>query len=152
MTTTNYSVYSIPVYFLLNFAPHIYSVLLITDRSPARYNNANPTAPSNQESFRKRATAATYSRWERARAAHSNGYENFPLLVAAVVLGNMAKLDAGTMNRAIGAHLVLRAAYIVAYINIESQRWSQLRSMIWNVATGVCLWVVVKAGNVLSKQ
>ncbi|KAL8752553.1 MAG: hypothetical protein Q9184_005690 [Pyrenodesmia sp. 2 TL-2023] len=152
MTTTNYSVYSIPIYFLMNLAPHVYSVALITDRSLSRYNNANPTAPSNKESFRKRATAATYSRWERAVAAHSNGYENFPLLIAAVVLGNMAKLDAGTMNRAIGAFMALRAAYIVAYVNIETQKWSHLRSTIWSVATGVSLWVMIKAGNVLSKQ
>ncbi|KAL8929279.1 MAG: hypothetical protein Q9208_001362 [Pyrenodesmia sp. 3 TL-2023] len=121
MTTTNYSVYSIPIYFLMNFAPHVYSVALITNRNPARYNNVNPKASSNLDSFRKRATAATYSRWERARAAHSNGYESLPLLVAAVVLGNMAKLDAGTMNWAFGAFLVLRAAYIVAYIKIETQ-------------------------------
>lgn len=136
----------------MNFAPHIYSVFLFTDSKPARWNNANPKATSNLDSFRKRAHAATYSRWERARAAHSNGYENLPLLVAAVVLGNMAKLDSGTMNWAFGTFLVLRAAYIVAYINIESQQWSHLRSVIFNVAAGVCLWVMFKAGNVLSKQ
>ncbi|KAL8900826.1 MAG: hypothetical protein Q9207_005503 [Kuettlingeria erythrocarpa] len=152
MTTINYSVYSIPIFFLMNFAPHVYSVFLFTDNAPARWNNANPKATSNLDSFRKRAPAATYSRWERARAAHSNGYENLPILIAAVVLGNMAKLDAGTMNWAFGAVLVFRAAYILAYINIESQQWSHSRSVIFNVASAVCLWIIFKAGNVLSKQ
>ncbi|KAL9008938.1 MAG: hypothetical protein Q9173_005988 [Seirophora scorigena] len=147
---TNYSVYSIPIFFTMNFIPHAYAAILFTGGSPKRFDNVNPKSSATLESFRKRTTAATYARWERAKAAHHNGYENLPLLVAAVVLGNMAKLDAGTMNWSFGTFLVLRAIFILSYIFVESQTWSALRSMTFIISAFQCLWIILKAGNVLS--
>ena len=131
-------------------APKIYADYLITGASPSRFNNVNPRSPAWHENFRKRTTAATYAKWERAKAAHTNGYEAWGPLLAAVTLGNIAKLDAGTMNWALGVFMVLRAVYIVAYIRISDVKWSALRTVIWNAALLDCMYLVVKAGNVLA--
>ncbi|KAL8988258.1 MAG: hypothetical protein Q9177_002642 [Variospora cf. flavescens] len=147
---TNYSVYSIPVFFIMNFIPHAYAAMLFTGGSPKRFDNVNPKSSATLERFRKRASAATFTRWERANAAHHNGYENLPLLVAAVVLGNMARLDAATMNWTFGTFLALRAVFIYAYINTESQKWSALRSVVFIITLLQCLWIIMMAGNVLA--
>ncbi|KAL8646132.1 MAG: hypothetical protein Q9226_007001 [Calogaya cf. arnoldii] len=122
MAPTNYTVYSIVVYFVLNFIPHTYSTLIFSDGSTKNWDNANPKSAAVREKFQKRVSAATYLRWERARAAHNNGIENFPLLIAAVILGNMAKLNAGVMNWTFGSFLILRAVFILAYIEISDPR------------------------------
>ena len=147
----NYSIYAIPVFYVLNLVPKVCGDIIITGSTMSHYNNANPRSSAWQESFRKRTTAATYARWERAKAAHTNGNEAWPLLVAAVTLGNIAKLDVGSMNWALGLFMVFRALYIVAYIQIADNKWSWLRSIIWNAALLQCMYLVVKAGNILAQ-
>ncbi|KAL8684740.1 MAG: hypothetical protein Q9224_006157, partial [Gallowayella concinna] len=105
----------------MNSVPHLYSILIFSGGSVKKFDNANPKSTAVREKFQKRVSAPTYARWERARAAHNNGNENFPLLVAAVVLGNLAGLDAGTMNWMLGAVLLTRAIYILAYIEITDR-------------------------------
>ncbi|KAI4262789.1 MAG: hypothetical protein L6R42_002038 [Xanthoria sp. 1 TBL-2021] len=148
MAPTNYSVYSIPIYFIMNFIPHTYSTLIFADGSAKNWDNANPKSTAVRERFQKRVSAATYTRWERARAAHNNGIENFPLLIAAVILGNMAKLDAGMMNWTFGTFLLFRAIFITVYIEISDRRLSFFRTLVFNISILQCLWIILKAGNV----
>ena len=152
MAGANYSIYSIPIYFIINFIPHTYSTLIVANGSAKNWDNANPKSTAVREKFQKRVSAPTYERWERARAAHHNGIENFPLLIAAVILGNMAKLDAGMMNWTFASFLLLRAIYIVAYIQITDRRLSFFRSFVFNISTFQCLWIMYKAGNVYACQ
>ncbi|KAL8858887.1 MAG: hypothetical protein Q9178_004566 [Gyalolechia marmorata] len=152
MAPTNYSIYSIPIYFLINFIPHTYSTLIVSNGSPKNWDNANPKSTVVREKFQKRVSAATFTRWERARAAHNNGIENFPLLIAAVILGNMARIDAGTLNWTFGSFLALRAIFIVAYIGISDRRLSYFRTVVFNISVFQCLWILFKAGNVILRQ
>lgn len=82
----------------MNMLPHWYSLIIISGGVLKNWNNANPRSLDSQTLFRKRATADQNLRWERARAAHNNGLEFLPLLVAAVALGNMAKMDPEELN------------------------------------------------------
>ena len=152
MAPTNYSVYSIPIYFLMNFIPHTYSTLIVSNGSVKNWDNANPKSTAVREKFQKRVSAATFTRWERARAAHNNGIENFPLLIAAVILGNMARIDVGTMNWTSGTFLALRAIFIMAYIGISDRRLSYFRTVVFNISVFQCLWILFKAGNVYASQ
>ncbi|KAL8702701.1 MAG: hypothetical protein Q9201_004122 [Fulgogasparrea decipioides] len=152
MVSTNYSIYTIPLFYTINMIPHWYSVLVISGGSFSSWNHANPRSAAWHASFKKRVPAANYARWERARAAHNNGLENFPILVAAVILGNMAKLDAHDMNRAFGTFLVLRALYILAYINVTNRLWSNLRTAFYIGSIYQCFSAIVKAGVVLADQ
>ncbi|KAL8725058.1 MAG: hypothetical protein Q9166_007589 [cf. Caloplaca sp. 2 TL-2023] len=136
----------------MNYIPHAYSVLIFSGGSLKYWDNANPKSTAVREKFQKRIPAATYARWERARAAHNNGIENFPLLITAVILGNMAKLDAGTMNWAFGLFVLLRAIYILAYVEITDRKLSFFRTFVFNVSIFQCLWVIIKAATVLANQ
>ena len=66
------------------------------------------------------------------------------------MLGNMADLDVDGMNRTFGMWLVLRAVFILAYVNIESVGLSLFRTGVWIVSIYQLLSVIVRAGNVLA--
>lgn len=61
--------------------------------------------------------AATKAKITRAAGAQANGFENLPLFAAAVVAGNAARLDVGTLNGLCVGYLVSRVAYNLIYIN-----------------------------------
>ena len=98
MTTTNYSIYAIPAFWLLAFAPHLYSGALIHRGTNGRLDNANPRGTSFAEMYKKSLDRATLGKVERARAAEANAFENLPVFAAAVICGNMAGLKVGTLN------------------------------------------------------
>ena len=98
MTTTNYSIYTIPAFWVLAVAPHAYSAALIYRGTNGRLDNANPRGASFAEMCKKSLDKKTLARVERARAAEANGFENLPLFAAAVICANMAGLDHGTLN------------------------------------------------------
>lgn len=61
-------------------------------------------------------SAATRATIIRAEGAQQNGFENIGLFAAAVVAGNIAKLDSGLLNALTGGYLLSRAVYNVVYI------------------------------------
>ncbi|KAF2110423.1 hypothetical protein BDV96DRAFT_501171 [Lophiotrema nucula] len=157
--TGNYSLYAIPLYWTLAMYPHAYASGLIKKANNNRYDNANPKSVSTAEQYRKSVPSDCFARYERGEAAHRNMLENAPLFIGAVIVANMARLDAskygadltpaGTLNLAIGSYIGLRTLYIWQYINVQRQRYSYLRSVNWAVSTGILFWIFVKAGNVL---
>lgn len=52
----------------------------------------------------------------RAEGAQQNGFENIGLFAAAVVIGNVAKLDNWTLNSLSFGYLASRVLYNVIYI------------------------------------
>ena len=76
--------------------------------------------------------------------------ENLPLVVAAVVLGNMAKLDPGRMNFVLGTFLATRAAYTVVYAQVENEKLSIFRTVLFFTGLGELLYLIVGAGNILA--
>ena len=98
MTTTNYSIYAIPAFWLIAFGPHFYSAALIRRGTNGRVDNANPRGDSFAAMYKKSLDRATLGMVERARAAEANAFENLPVFAAAVICGNMAGLDVGTLN------------------------------------------------------
>jgi len=149
MSTPNYSIYALPAFFVIALAPQAYSTAFINRATNNRFDNANPRGQSSQQVYQKSTDAATWAKYERARAAHSNAMENLPLFFAAVICANMAGLDTGLVNGVCAAFLGLRAAHSVVYVMVADQKVSSLRSMIWMASAGCCLYLMVKAGNVL---
>lgn len=92
------------------------------------------------------------SRQERAEAAHQNCMETMPLFASAVILGNLAQLPVATLNVFAGSYLLLRVAYVVAYINISTHKASRIRSGIWATSSILLLYQIVVAGNVLARK
>jgi hypothetical protein len=62
------------------------------------------------------ALTATKATIVRAEGAQQNGFENIGLFAAAVVIGNVAKLDNWTLNALSVGYLASRVAYNVLYI------------------------------------
>lgn len=56
----------------------------------------------------------------RAESAQQNGFENVGLFAAAVVAGNIAKLDNSTLNILSGGYILSRIAYNYIYITNTS--------------------------------
>jgi hypothetical protein len=108
----NYSIYSIPVYWLLALVPHVYAVRQVHDRfhhvesnfppqvslmksaNNQKWNNVNPRGVDTNETYKKAVGSEVFARFERGEAAHKNMLENAPLLIGAVTIGNVVRLDA----------------------------------------------------------
>ena len=146
----NFSLYAIPAFVVLTLFPHAYALRIIKNANNQKWDNSNPRSTALKESARKSVPASVYARYERAEATHANSMESLPLLIGAIILGNMAKLPVSTLNTVAGGYLALRVAYIYAYINTETVSRSAIRSVLWGTSLGSLLYLVVRAGNELA--
>ena len=101
------------------------------------------------EDIKKTVPKDIWQRFERCKAAHTNSNENFPLFAAAVICGNMAKLDPDTLNMACVAYLGLRVAYLAVYIGASKPPISYARTGIWMLSVGICFYMMITAGMVM---
>ncbi|KAF3004265.1 hypothetical protein E8E13_008192 [Curvularia kusanoi] len=129
----NYSLHTIPVYWFLALAPHAYAIGVAKRANNGVWDNTNPrnTSYLTQNIVDKEALA----RYERAEAAHANGMENAPFFVGAVLAGNLAGLDAATLNAYTGVYIGLRVLYNVLYVRTTTLRSSRARSLVWGAST-----------------
>ncbi|QIW97491.1 hypothetical protein AMS68_003009 [Peltaster fructicola] len=109
--TRNYSLYSIPVAWVLSIAPHFYAASL------GKFDNKNPRTYTKESSGDQSIDKATKATIIRAEGAQQNGFENIGLFAAAVVIGNVAKLENSTLNTLSAGYLASRVAYNLLYIN-----------------------------------
>jgi uncharacterized MAPEG superfamily protein len=74
--------------------------------------------------------------WQsRAHAAQMNGFEALPLFIAGVIFAQMAQADPTRINLLAIAFVVIRVAYVVAYL----MNWASLRTVIWTAGLGVSI-------------
>jgi hypothetical protein len=64
---------------------------------------------------------ATKERITRAEGAQQNGFENIGLFAAAVVAGNIAKLDNRTLNMLSGTYVASRLLYNYIYLTNDTE-------------------------------
>lgn len=143
---TNASLFSIPAYYFLVLFPHLYASALLSSADPKAYNNANPRASSTAETYKKALSPATLARYERAKAAHANGHESFPLFSIAILAANIAGVDKDVISIFAYSILGSRALYVLLYINTENKRSSYLRTAVWMGSTVAALALIIKAG------
>ena len=105
------SLYTIPAAWVLSIAPHFYAASL------GKFDNKSPRAYTKESSSDQSIDKATKERIIRAEGAQQNGFENIGLFAAAVVAGNIARLDNWTLNALTGGYLLSRVAYNLLYIN-----------------------------------
>ena len=149
MSSPNYSIYALPTFYALALAPKFYGTRLINSTTNGRYDNVNPHGTNALQTYQKSTDAATFAKWERSNAAHNNAMENLPLFFASVICANMAGLNTGTVNSVCAGFLGLRAFYSVMYIAATDRKLQALRSLAWVGSVGSCLYLLIKAGNVL---
>lgn len=149
--TSNYSALGLPLYYLLCIVPHAYALTIASGGKPVtRWDNRNPRTDELRASLKQRLPAALYARYQRGEAAHYNSLESFPLVAAAVVLGNVAGLPKGELNDFVVLTGLLRVVYILAYVNTAQQKFTAVRSLVWFAQLGVNAAFLWKAGKALA--
>jgi uncharacterized MAPEG superfamily protein len=109
----------------------------------------------------------------RAEGAQQNGFENIGLFAAAVVIGNVAKLDNWTLNALSAGYLASRVVYNALYITgttdaagkkvsfgitrgqIADVFFSSIangRSVVFLTGVGIIWTFFIKSGNALRNQ
>jgi uncharacterized MAPEG superfamily protein len=62
----------------------------------------------------------------------------------------VAKLPASTVNKFGAAYTLLRVMYVAAYLGIEAENFSILRSLIWWASNIVCLRTLAICGRAIN--
>ncbi|KAJ7701554.1 hypothetical protein B0H17DRAFT_1157745 [Mycena rosella] len=121
--STPLSLYSIPAVWLTAFLPATMKTMLI--EKVKGYNNLEPRPTTSRIATDRAIPPAVAARILRMEGAHLNGYENFPIWIAAVLAGNMAGLDARTLNVVSLLYVAGRITYNFVYFNqaTEFQSW-----------------------------
>ena len=152
MALPNYSAFAIPIYHLISLLPHAYAIQLIRRANNGRWNNSNPRSSDWHTLLQKSVPARVFARYERAEAAHKNCMENLSLFSAAVIMGNVARLEPSRLNGVTAAYLLARVAYMLVYVNVESKRWSFLRTGIYTVSVALCFALMIPAALALARE
>ena len=82
-TSPNYSIHSIPLAFAFGLLPHAYVTARLMHLTSNTSSKAMPR--TNLDVWKSKLPAATWNHLVRARGAHLNCLEVFPLFAAAVV-------------------------------------------------------------------
>lgn len=87
---------------------------------------------------------------KRNEAAYANSVENYTLLVGAVGLATAAGVSPEAINRAGLVYSLARVAYGIFYVLVEDDTWALGRTVFWWTGNGSCLYLLWKAGKVLT--
>lgn len=132
MDRINISIAAIPAYYVITLASHFYAQMLLVSTDKTLYDNTSPRHNS-QEKIKKALGPDTYKKYERAKAASTNGFESFPLFATAMLAGNFAGISSERMGHVALGVLASRVLYSIVYVNNRTQAQSFVRSGIWNV-------------------
>jgi uncharacterized MAPEG superfamily protein len=148
--STNYSLYAIPSYYIVTMFSHAYAIAIVKKANNNQWDNSCPRGSKLHSTLQTTVPAGILTKFERAKAAHANGFENMPLFFAAITLGNFAKLPIPTLNLFSGAYLASRVLYTVLYINTETKKLSYMRTGVFLTGMAMCLTVLIKAANAVA--
>ncbi|OQO10475.1 hypothetical protein B0A48_03772 [Cryoendolithus antarcticus] len=148
LKTTNISLYTLPLAWLLCITPRMYSMRLFTSSTGRSMDTTLPRGLADRARTEGAAlTAATRARILRAEAAQANGCENVGYFAAAVVAGNFAGVGKGWLNGLSLGYLFSRVVYNWAYIKSEGPRMALARTVVFFVGQGMIWTFFVMAGN-----
>ena len=152
LTTTNLSLYTLPLAWLLCLTPRLYNAILYTTRSGKPLDLVNPRSLPSKASTDPLLTPRLKNRIIRAEAAMQNGLENVGYFAAAVVAANMAGLDRGLVNGLSLGYLASRVVYGFAYVFGETTFWGVVRSLLFFVGQGQVWALFILAGKALNRE
>ncbi|KAF2152313.1 hypothetical protein K461DRAFT_144825 [Myriangium duriaei CBS 260.36] len=156
----NLAILSIPAYWLLSLAPHSYALTIASGGSISKFDNRNPRSSTYIDALRKRLSPSDFARYERAEAAHRNGFENLPLYAAAVFAGLLAdgvgkgglvtgNATGESLRKFIYSFFAVRATYNLVYIATADNKKTWIRSALYFLGVGLCIGEFVRAAKVL---
>ena len=140
--TANASIFALPVYWLLAMAPHFAALNVL---GPA-YNNANPRSIEAQDEALKTLGETKFGLYERLEGTHKNAFENMPLFFAAVIVGNLAKLDAAQLNGIVWGYIASRLLYTILYASTSQGRASYARTLVFLSGVAMNHYLLIRSG------
>ncbi|KAJ9609139.1 hypothetical protein H2200_006910 [Cladophialophora chaetospira] len=163
--STNVSYYTVPVAWLLAFAPHIYaagrySVLTGTRPVDAKsrasdqkdknlaFNKTSPRTFMSLVESNPRLSQDKKDELFRAEAAHSNGMENLGWFAASVVAANSAGVDVSWCNALSLWYLANRVVYNVFYVRGVG---GMVRGAPFYGSIAAIVSLYIKAGNAVRR-
>jgi uncharacterized MAPEG superfamily protein len=144
--SSNYSFYTVPIAYIFALMPHVFAVRTYTAASKKEFNMKQPRGFTASVQSDQSIDSLTKGRILRAEAAHANNMENVSLFAAAVVAGNLAKVDAWWLNVLSIGYLADRFVYNHVYI-YQDLVPGALRSVVHFSGVAMVLGLFVLAGN-----
>ncbi|KAK3678528.1 hypothetical protein LTR78_001826 [Recurvomyces mirabilis] len=158
----NWSYHSIPYAFALGLAPHLYYTSRMMVASKGKMSMADPR--TNLQAWKGKMPEILWHHLSRARGAHLNSMEIFPLYAAAVVsalhlmlkagadskvklAGNAAGLPAQDLNTMAYSFLGARTLYCALYMTVTNDIAAFARTGVYAWSIGIPLVALWKAGN-----
>ncbi|KAB8342779.1 hypothetical protein FH972_022377 [Carpinus fangiana] len=139
------SFYAIPAAYALGLVPHAYYLTRMMAASSFQWTNVTPR--QNWELLKSKVPAEVYNRCLRARGAHLNALEGFPIFAAAVIATNVAKLPEDDIKSMAYQYLCARALYTVAYVGIKNEALSYVRTGLWGWSLAVPVLALLRSAN-----
>lgn len=131
-TSPNYSLFALPIMYILTLMPHWYAVSMCMVQNG--WKNENPRTFVTQLAARpilgtkKMEHTPAERRVLRAEACQQNGFENLPIFGIALFCGLVADLPGYMMNTMAALYLLFRVTFTILYIFVDSHAMSLLRS------------------------
>ncbi|KAJ6554569.1 hypothetical protein B0H19DRAFT_150669 [Mycena capillaripes] len=141
------SMYSIPAVWLTAFLPFTMKTILI--QRTRGYNDLNlaPRQSTSRVVSDKAISPAVAARILRMEGAHLNGYENLPIWIAAVLAGNIARLDNYTLNVASLLYIGGRITYNYIYFNQATEFQSWVRTAVYFGTLSLPMYLIFKSAE-----
>ncbi|GIZ45828.1 hypothetical protein CKM354_000897900 [Cercospora kikuchii] len=149
-TTSSSPLHSIPLAFGLALVPHAYGLTRLMVATRNTQSNAMPR--TNLETFKTVLPKDLYNHLIRARGAHLNSLEVFPLYAAAVIAGQQAKLSEKEMGSLVGGFFAARVVYMGLYLGVKSDVLALARTAAYSWSIALPIMALWKAGSVLAED
>ncbi|CZT22834.1 uncharacterized protein RCC_08540 [Ramularia collo-cygni] len=149
-TAHNYSYQAIPAAFAFSFLPHGYYLTRLMMATKFQFSTAMPR--TNLETWKGKLPQDVWNQLVRARGAHLNCMEVFPLFAAAMVAGNVAKLPAKDLNSAALNFFVARTVYTALYITVKNDVVAFARTGAYFWSIGIPMMTLWRAGQAASQD
>ena len=143
--TPNLALLSLPVFYGVILYPSRVALTMILRADRRTFNNASPRSRHTLDAYEKLLGPQGFAKWERCKAANTQGYEMFGLVAAAVLSGLHAGLPERRMAIVAWTLVLLRIIFNELYMRIETRKMSYWRSANYFTSLFICLWTFIAA-------
>ncbi|WEW59022.1 hypothetical protein PRK78_004490 [Emydomyces testavorans] len=143
--SNNWTYHSIAAAYGLSILPHGYYFMKMMQAT--NWKTSNLTPRENLNTLRGKISTDVWNKLCRARGAHLNALEGFPLFAAAMIAGNATNIPTNELNFLAAEYLGVRLLYTAVYMGARSEFMSYVRTGVYGWGIGIPIYVLIKAGN-----
>ena len=145
----NISLNTIPIAWTICLIPRLWARYAYNKALGKDMDTRHPRDFTKTVANDKTLDETTRGRIVRAEAAMQNGYDNIGLFAAAVVAGNLARLDSKLLNGLSLGYVMSRLVYMWVYVHNETSSLANGRAAAFFSGIGMVFALFIKAGTKL---